>query len=120
MNPWVVALNDHAPRVQTANAFMGMLRRPAMSHCPTADRADLSRPWFDHRWRSRAHRGCASTSAFSPFASDNHFYLFRDVMSVCLDKKDWDEVERYATEMEKFTDAEPLSWCDFFIKSGRH
>jgi len=51
--------------------------------------------------------------------SHNHFYFFRDAMDVCLDRQDWDEVERYAAELETFTSAEPLSWCDFFVARGR-
>jgi len=51
--------------------------------------------------------------------SHNHFNFFRDAMSVCLDKEDWEEVERYAAELETFTSAEPLSWCDFYIARGR-
>jgi tetratricopeptide (TPR) repeat protein len=54
-----------------------------------------------------------------PSLSHNHFNFYRDAMSVCLDKQDWDEVERYAAALEKFTSAEPLSWCDFYIARGR-
>jgi tetratricopeptide (TPR) repeat protein len=51
--------------------------------------------------------------------SHNHFNFYRDAMSVCLANEDWEEVERYAAGLEKFTSAEPLSWCDFFIARGR-
>ena len=51
--------------------------------------------------------------------SHNHFNFYRDAMSVCLEKEDWDEVERYAAALEAFTSAEPLAWCDFYIARGR-
>jgi class 3 adenylate cyclase/tetratricopeptide (TPR) repeat protein len=54
-----------------------------------------------------------------PSLSHNHFNFYRDAMSVCLDKQDWDEVERYAAALEEFTRAEPLPWCDFYIARGR-
>ena len=54
-----------------------------------------------------------------PSLSHNHFNFYRDAMNLCLEKQDWDEVERYAVALEEFTRAEPLPWCDFYIARGR-
>ncbi len=54
-----------------------------------------------------------------PSVSHNHFHFYRDAMSACLDRQDWDEAERYAAALEVFTRAEPLPWCDFHIARGR-
>ncbi|HSG93959.1 MAG TPA: hypothetical protein VLA28_00455, partial [Afifellaceae bacterium] len=54
-----------------------------------------------------------------PSVYHNHFHFNRDAMSVCLDRQDWDEVERYAAALEDVTRPEPLPWCDFYIARGR-
>ena len=33
--------------------------------------------------------------------------------------EEWDEVERYAAALEKYTQSEPVPWPDFFISRGR-
>ena len=51
--------------------------------------------------------------------SHNHFHFYRDAMEVCLSNGNWDEVERYATQLEQFTKPESLPWCGLFITRGR-
>ena len=40
-------------------------------------------------------------------------------MEVCLSTNEWDEVERYAEALEKYTGPEPLPWSDYYIARGR-
>jgi hypothetical protein len=40
-------------------------------------------------------------------------------MNLCLERKNWDEVDRYAQALENYTSAEPTPWSDFFIGYGR-
>jgi len=49
----------------------------------------------------------------------NHFWFYRDAMDAALEDSDFDNVERYATALESYTNAEPLPWTSFFIKRGR-
>ncbi len=51
--------------------------------------------------------------------SHNHFWFYRDAMEAMLATGDWDSVDRYATALEEYTQAEPLPWTDFFIARGR-
>jgi hypothetical protein len=51
--------------------------------------------------------------------SHNHFNFYADAMDAYLESKEWEEVERYAAALEKFTLPEPLPWCEFFIARGR-
>ncbi len=45
--------------------------------------------------------------------------FYEDAMESCLQMKQWGEVDRYAQALEKYTRAEPLPRCDFFIGRGR-
>jgi tetratricopeptide (TPR) repeat protein len=51
--------------------------------------------------------------------SHSHFHFYASAIEACLDSGEWDEVDRYATALEKFTQPEPLPWCDFHIARGR-
>ena len=48
-----------------------------------------------------------------------NLWFFEDAMKACLQMKEWDEVDRYAQELEDFTRPEPLPRCDFFIARSR-
>ena len=49
----------------------------------------------------------------------NYLWFYRDAMEVCLQKDEWDSVERYAKALEDYTSTEPLPWSTFFIARGR-
>ena len=49
----------------------------------------------------------------------NYFWFYRDAIEVSLETEDWSGVERYASALEQFTDAEPVPWTSFFVARGR-
>ena len=51
--------------------------------------------------------------------SHNHFWFARIAIGHSLRTHAWDEVERYAIELESYTRREPLPWSDFIMANGR-
>ncbi len=49
----------------------------------------------------------------------NVLFFYRDGIDVALKLGRWDQAERYAAGLERYTRAEPLPWSDFFIARGR-
>ena len=54
-----------------------------------------------------------------------HGPLFLGLLAITSDNAaerqsaQWDEVDRYADELFRYTRDEPLPWCDFFVAWGR-
>ena len=48
----------------------------------------------------------------------NYFWFYRDAIEVSLETEDWSGVERYASALEQFTDAEPVPWTSFFVAAA--
>lgn len=51
--------------------------------------------------------------------SHNYLWFYRHAIEVCLELREWEEVERFTAALEAFTRPEPLPWSDFFIARGR-
>ena len=51
--------------------------------------------------------------------SHDYFRFYRFAMDASLENCKWDETERYASALEEYTRAEPLSWTTFMIERGR-
>jgi len=51
--------------------------------------------------------------------SRNHFWFYRAAMESGQIEENWDKVDRYASALEDYTQAEPLPWTDLFIARGR-
>jgi hypothetical protein len=51
--------------------------------------------------------------------SHNHLLFRMDAIEACLEMGDWQRADRYATELEQYTRAEPLPLYEFFIARGR-
>jgi hypothetical protein len=49
----------------------------------------------------------------------NYFAFYRLAMEVCLRLQDWDELDRFAAELESYCRPEPLPRTDFYIARGR-
>jgi tetratricopeptide (TPR) repeat protein len=49
----------------------------------------------------------------------NQLRFYPDAIDVALELSDWDEADRYASQLAAYTAAEPLPWSDFFIDRGR-
>lgn len=49
----------------------------------------------------------------------NQLRFYPDAIDVALELSDWDEMDRYASQLEAYTRTEPLPWSDFFINRGR-
>jgi class 3 adenylate cyclase len=49
----------------------------------------------------------------------NFLDFYEDAMQACIRAGDWDEVDRYARELENYTASEPLHRCKLFIDRGR-
>jgi len=49
----------------------------------------------------------------------NQLRFYPDAIDVALELSDWDEADRYASQLAAYTSAEPLPWSDFFIDRGR-
>jgi class 3 adenylate cyclase/tetratricopeptide (TPR) repeat protein len=49
----------------------------------------------------------------------NHLWFYRDAMEVCLELREYEELERYAARFDDYTRAEPLRWSTYFIGRGR-
>ena len=49
----------------------------------------------------------------------NYFAFYRDAIEVALAAEDWAAAERYGGSLAEYNSAEPLPWCDFFIRRGR-
>ncbi len=52
-------------------------------------------------------------------AAHNPLWFYRDAIEVSLDLADWQEVVRFARDLEEFTSAEPLRWSSYFAARGR-
>ena len=50
---------------------------------------------------------------------NNQPHFYRDAIEVSLQRKEWNEVERYADAFGDFAASEPLPWSVFFIARGR-
>ena len=46
----------------------------------------------------------------------NYFDFYADAMQVSLDSKMWDEVSRYAAQLQEYMAAEPLPWADYRVR----
>ncbi len=51
--------------------------------------------------------------------SHNHFVFYENAIEVSFDIADWGGAERFASDLEDFTKAEPLPWSNFIIARGR-
>src|SRR5690606_5007739 len=51
--------------------------------------------------------------------SHNSLYFYRDAIDVCLHTGDLDGVDRYASALDAFMQAEPLPWASFIAARGR-
>lgn len=49
----------------------------------------------------------------------NHLIFYRFALEGSLNALAWDDIERFAQELEEFTRPEPLAGCDFFIARAR-
>ena len=49
----------------------------------------------------------------------NYFWFYRDAIEVSLETAGWAGLERYASALERFTQAESVPWTSFFIARGR-
>jgi class 3 adenylate cyclase/tetratricopeptide (TPR) repeat protein len=52
-------------------------------------------------------------------ASHNHFRFGASAIEVMLKQGNWDGVERYCAQLERYAEGEPLPWSDFFVARGR-
>jgi DNA-binding SARP family transcriptional activator len=88
---------------------------------------DLWTPWVlgalacaaagDEKRRWALSRGEALLAKGSVGHSHLHFYQL--ALEATLADRQWDEVERYAELLERFTSAEPLAWSTFFVARAR-
>lgn len=51
--------------------------------------------------------------------SHNYFHFYQLAIDVALELGEWDEVERYADALERYTAREPLPWTSFVIARAR-
>lgn len=51
--------------------------------------------------------------------SHNHLIFRMAAIDASLASGNWDEAERYASELETYTAPEPLPWADFYVARGR-
>jgi hypothetical protein len=49
----------------------------------------------------------------------NQLHFYPEAIEVSLELEDWDEADRYAAALERFTRAEPLPWSSFFLRRGQ-
>ena len=49
----------------------------------------------------------------------NYIDFYEEAMQVCLEAKEWDEVDRYAKALEDYTAEDPIPRCTLFINRGR-
>lgn len=49
----------------------------------------------------------------------NHFWFGQIAIAQALASRAWDRVDRYATRLEVYTEAEPLPWSNFLAARGR-
>lgn len=49
----------------------------------------------------------------------NYLNFYEDAMETCLRTGTWDEVERFADALERYTREEPLPRCDFLVARGK-
>ena len=70
---------------------------------------------------AQCHTALKEAEALLAAGSVGHNYLnfYEDAMEACLQIGDWDEVERYATALQDYTQSEPLPRSDYFIARGR-
>jgi hypothetical protein len=45
--------------------------------------------------------------------------FYEDAMQACIRAGVWDEVDRYAQELENYTASEPIPRCKLFVDRGR-
>lgn len=74
---------------------------------------------IDHPDRQRRALAEGEAVILGGCVGHNQLRFYPEAMEVALDLADPDELERYATALEDFTQAEPLPWSDFFIARGR-
>lgn len=48
----------------------------------------------------------------------NQLHFYPEAIEVCLELADWDEADRYASDLERFARPEPLPWSSFFARRG--
>jgi hypothetical protein len=51
--------------------------------------------------------------------SHNYFHFYQMAIDVALELGEWEEAERYACALERYTAQEPLPWTNFVIARGR-
>ncbi len=51
--------------------------------------------------------------------SHNYFHFTRNAIELSVKIEDWDSLERYALQMEAYTEDQPLEWAEFMIDRGR-
>jgi hypothetical protein len=61
----------------------------------------------------------ADTLLIAGAVSHNHILFRKDAIEVCLAMGDWGRSDRYATELEIYTRAEPLPLTEYFLARGR-
>ncbi len=49
----------------------------------------------------------------------NYYWVHRDGMEACLDRRDWDGVERHAAALAEFVGEDPLPYATFYIDRAR-
>ncbi|MFL5333107.1 MAG: adenylate/guanylate cyclase domain-containing protein [Geminicoccaceae bacterium] len=73
--------------------------------------------------RDAARRATAIAEGEALLASGavghNHLFFRRFAIEASLDAGAWDEADRHAGELARYTSAEPFPWADFFAERGR-
>ncbi len=107
-----------AEAVAALSEALSISRQTGMAFIGPTILAILALATVDERVRAEAlAEGEALLAAGS--ACHNHLQFRRDAIEACLQVSAWDEAVRHAEALAGYTQAEPLTWAEFFVTRGR-
>lgn len=113
---WELGRRDEA--LADLDTALKLARRTGLKFiCPSV-LGSLSRRTSDAAARKRAIQE-AEEILSGGAVGHNVYWFYRDVMLGSAERNEWDQVRYCADMLEKYTEAEPLPWSDFYISWGR-